>query len=409
MSRTRPIRPITAAVLIGVAVQLLFTIRLGVPSAFVFDETHYVPAARALVESSYPANIEHPLLAKWLIAQSIRLFGDAAFGWRFASTLAGTATVLSVFALLQSGLGRLRTSVTGALLTVLSLTVYVQARIAMLDTFMAAFLMAALAAFVWAMRRGGWGRWIGCAVLTGCAIGCKWAALPYAGAMGLAFLFLKRERPGRFAGVPLLAGAAAFGVVAIATYLATFAPAFFYARDAMTWDRLLPFQLMMYDRQTSVLPHHTYQSDWWSWPLLIRPIWYLYEPVDGAQRGILMIGNPAIMWGGLVAVAACAWAWIKAGARAPLAAALLWGWSLAIYAIIPKSLGFYYYYYPSGIFLCVALAVAMDHWRGRMRHWDEAYLAACAIVAIYFFPVVSAMPLWSPGAFHRWTWFPTWV
>jgi dolichyl-phosphate-mannose-protein mannosyltransferase len=33
----------------------------------------------------------------------------------------------------------------------------------------------------------------------------------------------------------------------------------------------------MYALQTQVLKQHTYQSDWWSWPLMIRPIWYFYE------------------------------------------------------------------------------------------------------------------------------------
>ena len=43
---------------------------------------------------------------------------------------------------------------------------------------------------------------------------------------------------------------------------------------------LLPFQLDIYHQQTQVLSAHTYQSDWWTWPLDLRPIWYLYEPVD---------------------------------------------------------------------------------------------------------------------------------
>ena len=34
-----------------------------------FDETHYVPAARALFAGQAYTNIEHPLLAKWLIGR----------------------------------------------------------------------------------------------------------------------------------------------------------------------------------------------------------------------------------------------------------------------------------------------------------------------------------------------------
>ena len=59
--------------------------------------------------------------------------------------------------------------------------------------------------------------------------------------------------------------------------------------------------------QTQPLPPHTYQSSPWQWPLITRPIWYLYESVEGVQRGVLLVGNPAVMWGGLVALAACLW------------------------------------------------------------------------------------------------------
>ena len=94
----------------------------------------------------------------------------------------------------------------------------------------------------------------------------------------------------------------------MAVYFVTFTPAFFYHFEPLTLSKLLPFQSKMYFEQTQVLQPHPYQSSWWTWPLDIRPIWYLYEPVDGAVRSILMLGNPVVMWGGLIAVLACLYA-----------------------------------------------------------------------------------------------------
>lgn len=401
-------RPLPVALLIGLIAEALFLVRLSVPHRLVFDETHYVPAARALLALSHPTNIEHPLLAKSLIAAGIALFGDTPFGWRVMSTLAATAVVVGTFAILHQLYAHVRTSAFGAVLTLLTFTVYVQARIAMLDGFMTAFVVIGGALWLRAMRRGGWRSFLASAACFGLAVGCKWTALPYAGLAGLVFLWLKRE--GRhFARIPLLPGALAFGMVAAAVYFVTFLPAFFYAQEPLTLARLLPFQLEMYGRQTQVLPPHVYQSRWYTWPFDIRPIWYLYEHADGAQRGILLIGNPAILWGGLVAVVACGWAWTDDGDRRPLAIALLWVFSLAIWAVIPKSLGFFYYYYPSTIWLCLALAAAFHHWRARARHWDEAFLAAAFVLFLYFFPILSAQALPSPESFHRWTWFDSWV
>jgi hypothetical protein len=240
-------------------------------------------------------------------------------------------------------------------------------------------------------------------------VGTKWTALPYVGFAGAGFLVARHRRPALWPGLPRIAALAVLGGGVALTYLATFAPAFFYASQPLTLATVLPFQVDMYLRQTQVLPPHTYQSSWWTWPFDWRPVWYLYEPVDGAQRGVLMLGNPAVMWGGLVAVAGCLAAWLGGRNWAAGAIALLWIASVAMWAAIPKSLGFYYYYYLSSIWLSLAIAAAFDHWRVRLRYWDEAFLALAAVLFIHFHPILSAAALRGPGSFHRWMWLRSWI
>ncbi|MCW6537411.1 glycosyltransferase family 39 protein [Sphingomonas lycopersici] len=404
-----PRTPLPVAILLGAVAEALFLVRVAVPHRPIFDEIYYVPAARAMLERAYLLNREHPPLAKELIALGIRLFGDTPVGWRFMSTLAGTATVLAVFAIVQLMTGRLRSALFAGVLTILNFTVLVQARIAMLDTFMTAFLLAGIATIAWAMRDGGWGKWLAGAMLLGAATACKWAAAPYVAFAAFAFLLLKRGHPQRWPGLAPLPAVALLGLVSVATYFLSFAPVLHFRVDPLTWRGLPSYQYYMYEQQVQVLPHHTYQSDWWTWPLLIRPIWYLYEVTDGAQRGILMIGNPLLMWGGLVAVAACLWGWMTSRSARLLAAFALWAGSVATFALIPKSLGFYYYYYPSSIFIVIAIAAVFDHWRARLGKWDERLVIAAFILALCYFPVLSAQALGSPRAFQYWTWLPSWV
>jgi dolichyl-phosphate-mannose--protein O-mannosyl transferase len=420
-------RPLLAALLLGLIAEALFAFRLGFPHKQMFDEIYYVPAAKTLWALERPVNIEHPLVGKELIGLGIRLFGDTSFGWRFLSTVAASAVVMGVFAIGWLTFRRMRPAVVAALLTIVNMTVFIQARIAMLDGFMAAFLVLAVAAMLWAMRGPARVRakLALAAALLGLAAGAKWTAVPYLGFAGLAFLVI-RLHDGRVAGrdlestlyargqvhwpgVATLPALLILGVVGIAAYFATFAPAFFYAHDPLTWRTLLPFQLRMYAEQTQVLPPHTYQSDWWSWPLLIRPIWYLYEPVDGAVRGVLMIGNPAVMWGGLIALAACLYGWWRDGSWRLLGVAGLWAGSYAIWIIIPKSLGFYYYYYPSSIFLSLALAGALDHFGWlRKRRIDEWTVIVALGLFGYFYPIISAEALAGPQSYQHWMWLPTW-
>lgn len=403
-------RPLPAALLLGLLAQALFGWRLGTPSTLMFDEVHYVPAARALLALSHPANTEHPLLGKELIALGIALFGDDAIGWRAMSTVAGTATVLGVFWLVLRLFGSVRTAALGGLFALVNFTVFVQARIGMLDGFMGAFVVLGAAAMLQGARGRATAWWTAGSVLLGLAVAVKWAAVPYLAYAGIAFLLIKGRWPHLWPGLGVVRAGLILGIASAPAYLLTFAPAFFYADRPLTLATLLPFQAEMYRLQTQVLSPHPYQSQWWSWPVPLRAIWYLYEPVDGAKRGVLMVGNPAVMWGGFLAVAACLWAgWRERDGRL-LGSAELWIASYAVWAIVPKSLGFFYYYYLPSIWLAVVLAAAAHRFaRGRFEGWDEAYLALCVGLFLYFHPILSAAALPGPGAFRRYAWFSGWV
>ena len=405
-------RPWPAALAIGTLAQALFCWRLTTPGKLMFDEVHYVPAARVLRSLARPANIEHPLLGKTIIAIGITLFGDDPLGWRAFSTIAATAVVMGVFACAQLAFLSVRTSAIGALLCLLNFTVFIQARIAMLDGIMAAFIVLAVAAILWSARSEGravaW-RWLLGAVLLGLACGTKWTAVPYVGYAALAFVVLKRRWPEAWPGLGWLRASVLLGLGVTATYLLTFAPAFFYAQDALTLGTLLPFQAVMYGQQTQVLPPHTYQSSWWTWALDMRPIWYLYEPVDGVQRGVLMVGNPAVLWGGLVAVAGCLWGWLKHRDAKLGAVATLWIGSYLVWAIIPKSLGFFYYYYLPSIWMPLVIAAAFHRFGRERPGWDEMFLLLSAILFAWFYPILSASALSGPQAFQRWMWLGSWM
>lgn len=406
-TRQRWLYPLGLALL----AQALFGFRLATPHIFIFDEVHYVPAARALLDLRGGVNLEHPLFGKTLIALGMLMAGDNALGWRLMSTLAGTATVLALYAIAALLTGQRRAGLVGGALALFGNTVFVQARVAMLDTFMAALLAGGLAMLLWAVRsdRRVWAKWLAGSVLLGLAAGTKWAALPYLAAAGGGLVAL-RWRRGQALPLPIVPALSVLGAVATAAYFLTFAPALFFADRPVTLAGLLPLQLEMYRLQTQVLPAHGYQSDWWSWPLMLRPIWYLYEPIDGAQRGVLLIANPVLAWGGLAAVAVCGWLGWQRRSLALAAPAILWAYSVAAFAIIPKSLGFYYYYYPSTLWLAVAGAVALTALdSGGRRRRDEWVLAAAVGVFAYFWPVLSAAPLDGASAFQRWAWFDSWI
>jgi dolichyl-phosphate-mannose--protein O-mannosyl transferase len=405
--------------------------RLGIPSIEYFDEVHYVPAAReilALIEGGHGAyrNREHPLLAKELIALGMAVFGDNPLGWRVVPWLAG---VLAYFAALRAlwhaSRDRFATLAFGVLLAT-GFHLFIHARIAMLDMVMIAALASAAWNFAAACAQPEQGRWrlalTGIAI--GSALGAKWNAIPLAMLPGITF-FLARLAAGRrrlflsrrgapVPGITLVEAFVWLGIVPLVVYAATFIPGYWLAEylhpSPLAEKGLIGLHREIFELQSQLMTPHRYMSRWEQWVLNTRGIWYLYEVVDGRQRGVLLVGNPLTMWLGLPALAWClaAGAWRKDRAR--LAAALGYAASLGLWLVAPKPVQFYYHYFAPSFFLLAALALACSDLR-RLPYGTWIALgipAASAGVFAFFFPIIAALPLKGPGSFVTWMWLAGW-
>ena len=421
-----PRDPIAWHALLALIFLGLCVVRLAVPSKPFFDEVHYLPAAQALIALSEPLNPEHPPLGKELIALGIRLFGDTPFGWRIMPALFGTLGLLAAMrALWFATLSRFA-SLAGGWLIATGFLLFVQSRIAMLDVFMASFFLLALWALAGAARENETGRQrlAVAGICLGLSMAAKWNVVLLAMVPGLAFVAIRaREagwrvltsyRGGPVAGIATLEAFVWLGVVPLLVYAATYLPGLSYERGSCS---LAPFaengivgiHRQMLDLQTQVLTPHTYQSQWYQWAVNWRPIWYLYEQADGAQRGVLMIGNPLTMLLGLAALIWTAWVGLARDHKAALAVFLLYAVALGTWIVAAKPVQFYYHYLLPGTFLLAALALALDGFWQRGNRWlPLAVLAGSAGLFVYFFPILSAAPLAGEQSFLDYAWLESW-
>lgn len=409
---------------------LLAGFRLTTPSGPFFDEVHYLPAARQFLDvwaglTGEYVNREHPLLGKELIALGIYLFGDGPLGWRIMPLVAGTITVgASMRALWHASEDRFATVAFGVLL-VTGFHLIVQSRIAMLDIFMAAFLALAAWQFAAAIREPERGRWR--LVLTGVAIGCamasKWNAVPLAMVPGLAF-FAARLSAGRrrlftsrrgipVPGVSLLEAFLWLGVVPLAVYALSFVPGYWLGSELrpspLAENGLIGLHQEILALQQQVLAPHAYQSNWPQWVSNTRGIWYLYEHVDGAQRGVLLIGNPLTMLIGLPALVWCLVSGLYRADVAKVGVVIGYGVALGLWLIAPKPVQFYYHYFMPSLFLLAALALSLRDIR-RAGHPKIAWgvLIASAVLFAIFYPILAAAPLAGADSFMTWAWISGW-
>jgi len=422
LAPARPRDPIGWTALLALGFAALCAVRLTVPSGPFFDEIHYLPAARAILALSHPVNPEHPPLGKELLALGIALFGDNPLGWRIMPLLAGTLALFAFCRALWFATCSRFAAIAGGVLLVCAVPLLVQARIAMLDMFMAAFTWVALWMCAAALREQETARWrlAIAGVALGCAMASKWTAVPVAVLPGLAFLAVRLRSAGWRAlttrrgapigGIRLPEAALWLGLVPLAAYALSYWPWWFYAQGAMAPGGLVELHRQMLDLQSQALPPHTYQSRWYQWIVDWRPIWYLYEPIGGAQRGVLLLGNPLVMLAGLPALGWCAWVGATQERQwAELAVAVLYAVSLGLWIVAAKNVQFYYHYFLPSCFLVAALALALDGlWRSGWRVLPLAVLAGAAALFAHFWPILTAAPLDGPLAFERWMWLPSW-
>ena len=123
-------------------VLLLHFLIIGVPDdgGMVFDESHYVKAARDTVQG-IAANAEHTPLSKLVIGWSIQAFGDWWFAWRITPVLFSTLSVLLVYLIAREFLDK-KYSLFAAAFIGLDVLFFVNGSIAILDAQAVAFALA---------------------------------------------------------------------------------------------------------------------------------------------------------------------------------------------------------------------------------------------------------------------------
>ncbi len=361
--------------------------RIEIPGTHYFDEIHYLPAARELLAGS--ATMFAAMRALWHVSH------------RQAATLAYGVLLATGFIL------------------------FVQSRIAMLDIFMAAFVMIALWLFAAACTARTTARARRNLALAGIAIGCalasKWNTIPVAPVFGLAFLGIRWRAVGAarlltdhqappVRGVSLVEAALWLWLVPVMVYAITFWPAYVLPKSPFAGLGPIASQEYMLGLQMSVKAFHPYQTHWSDWVLNTRGIWYAFNTYDGAQRGIMLIGNPLTMWLGLVALTWCAYAAVFLRRPDAAAVVILYAASILFWIVAAKPVQFYYHYFLPSCFQLAALALAIDRLRELRQRWAFwLVLAGSVALFAYFYPILSACALEDKQAFLKWAWLKSWI
>jgi dolichyl-phosphate-mannose--protein O-mannosyl transferase len=402
----------------------LYLPRLSVPPRYMYDETYHAYTAARYVAGDHNAYLwnirapragsaytwNHPPVGLWLIAAGIAVWGDRALGWRFASAVFGAFGVVLAYVLARRLSGnRAAAELTAALLLLEGLW-FVQSRIAMLDVFGAVFMMAALLGLhgylVDPPRAAA--RWLGVtAVCLGLAIATKWNAAYPSLCVGLVVLWVavRRSAPGTRARA--VAGIlAALGLLPALVYLAAYVP--FFA-TGHTIGQFVELQHQIYHYHTTLRATHTYQSRWWEWPLLLRPLWYHVAYGPSTVANVYAQGNPLLVWLFVPAVLWLSRQWWRERNPALITLTIGFFGQWLPWALVSR-IAFIYHFLPAVPFGVLAIATVVARlWGGRpaARAAAFGYVALVAAAFVFFHPIYAAVPL-TPAELAARIWFPRW-
>lgn len=376
---------------------------LGSPSSRVFDEVYFPTYANNYLQG-LPVFDLHPPLGKFVIAAGIALLGDTPLGWRLMPALFGCA-LLGLGAVLGWLYTRERV---GALLLaafVASETILVAySRTGLLDGILLFFVLATVLTALRAERRG---QVLWPALLLGLSVAVKWAALGLVVPVGYVLWRKGLLRPfvgGLWVSLVVYVLVVYVGEVAGGT-----------GDPWLEWIGVWEWHL--YAAGGITLPvDHPWASPWWSWPLMLQPIIFFHEAEAEARLlTIAAIGNPILWWSSTLAVVLSLGEVVRrkviAGkpvADHPLVPVLLGYVALLLPWVASTRVSFIYHYLPSYAFALLALV----YWLCRLwkyRPWTVVAFAACVLAtALFFLPMVMALPL-SPEGLRQRGWLEPWL
>jgi dolichyl-phosphate-mannose-protein mannosyltransferase len=393
-----------------------------------FDEIYHGRTAYEFVKLMEPYENTHPPLGKVILAIGVKIFGMTPYGWRFMAAVVGTLMVPIFYAAAKGMFERTRYAFLATLLLVLEGFHLVQSRMANVDIIGVTFTIV----MFYAMHRYGETAWrgrgfllsIGYMALSGFFFGAasavKWNYM-YGGA-GLAILFgfalvrRWRERDegfGRRLVLTLMASLILFIAVPVGVYTASYVPYLKATKADDSYKDLWQYQKNMYNYHKGVKEQHPYASKWYTWPLMLRPVWY-YGGKDlekGKAQSIAAIGNPLIWWGGLLAMLTAWWLGWKRRDRIVLTLAVMYLSFYVPWMVAPRSITFLYHYFPMLPLLILSIVWMMRWIEERYyngRKFTVLFLVVAAGLFIWFYPIYTGMTIsreWMNLAIR---WLPSW-
>ena len=403
-----------------------------------FDEIYHARTAYEFIHGFNVYEWTHPPLGKVFISLGIRLFGMNTFGWRFVGNLFGIIMVPVFYVFAKKLFDKTHIAFLTTVLFTFDFMHFAQTRIATIDVYVTLFIMLMYLFmykyYSWSIYDKPLAKTLLPLLLTGIAFGLgtasKWTAA-YA-CIGIALVFFakmymrydefyrlrtlnKVELPfvRKFVmtcGFCLLA----FIIIPVIIYGLSYIP-YLSTESGDGIKSIIQNQTdaFVYHSKTVLDSSHPFSSRWFTWPIMVRPIWYYSGRVtDQIKEGISSFGNPAVWWVSIPLVIYNIYLAISKKDRKSIY--LLVGYFACLLPWMPVERTTYiYHYFPCVPFATLMIGHSFRRLYDKNPSQEKKLFISLSVVAVLlfvlFYPVLSGQPISVDFVEKYLQWFSSWI
>ncbi|MDD3340952.1 MAG: phospholipid carrier-dependent glycosyltransferase [Bacilli bacterium] len=408
--------------------QLLFDEQNTIPkeissyNSSYFDEIYFARTAYEYANVLPAYEWVHPPLGKILISIPIKLFQMAPFYYRLMPNIAGILMIPVMYIFAKRLFKKTKYAALAGLLFALDGFHFAHTRMASVDPFLVLFLLLSflfMYEYLTYKEEVPFKKKLFKLFLSGffigCAIATKWTSL--FGALALAIFFFihffkqcKRKDWLQKQGIKILIVCLLFFVIIpLVLYLSLYLcfPTMYYFHTG-SFAEIENITKSMFAYHSSLKADHPFYSSFYTWPLMIKPVWYYVGTVGGLKSTISGFGNPIVWWMGSISMLYMLY---KACKKDKKAIFLLGTYLCLLLPYVGISRGmFLYHYFPAFPFTLLAITYMVKDFTEK---WKKPYFYILVIILVvffffYFFPVFSGMPV-SEERISSMQWLSTWI
>ena len=390
-----------------------------------FDEVYFARTAYEYVHGLPAYEWVHPPLGKLIQAIPIALMGMTPFAWRMAGNICGILMIAVMYILGKKLFKKRKWAITAALLMVLDTFHFAQSRMGTVDTELVLFSLLAVLFMVNYMQQKKntklWKRLLNLffsGLFAGCAIATKWTGLATGLILCIMFFyhliktnFGEGKKWTKDTTIIIICCFLFFIGVPVAIYVGSYFlfPNFGVNTQITNVQALLTQTEGIYNYHSTLTATHPYTSEWYTWPIMWKPVWYyVAEYSDGLRETISGIGNPAIWWGACVAMLYVIYAAIRKRDKVALFIILGVAVTWLPYLFIGRVM-FLYHFFPTLPYMMFALVYALKALSERFKT-DKITMVFLFIVFVLFalfLPIASGRAV-DPSYVNYFRWLPQW-